>query len=92
MDLGVGELLVIVAVILVLFGSKKLPDTARALGRSLRIFKAETRGLHDDEPVGHRQAPPPQPRRLPPGRKVGVDGVPVSQAQPAAAAPDPKSC
>lgn len=48
-NLGVGELLIIAVVVLVLFGSKKLPDASRALGRSLRIFKSETKGLHDDD-------------------------------------------
>ena len=39
------EWLIIVALILLLFGAKRLPDAARGLGRSLRIFKAETKGL-----------------------------------------------
>lgn len=43
------ELLIILLIIVLLFGAKKLPDTARGLGRSLRIFKAETKGLSDDE-------------------------------------------
>jgi sec-independent protein translocase protein TatA len=45
-----------------LFGAKKLPDAARGLGRSLRIFKAETKGLRDDdEPADEapRQSLPP---------------------------------
>jgi sec-independent protein translocase protein TatA len=33
------------------FGAKRMPDAARGLGRSLRIFKAETKGLMTDEPV-----------------------------------------
>ena len=41
------EWLIIVALILLLFGAKRLPDAARGLGRSLRIFKAETKGLAD---------------------------------------------
>jgi sec-independent protein translocase protein TatA len=49
-DLGWPEILIIAFVVLVLFGSRKLPDAARSLGRSLRIFKAETKGLrHDDD-------------------------------------------
>jgi sec-independent protein translocase protein TatA len=48
-DLGVWEILIIAIVVLVLFGSKKLPDSARSLGRSLRIFKSETKGLIDDD-------------------------------------------
>lgn len=43
------ELLIIVALVLLLFGAKRLPDAARGLGRSLRIFKAETKGLVDGE-------------------------------------------
>lgn len=42
------EWLILVAIVLLLFGAKRLPDTARGLGRSLRIFKAETKGLIDD--------------------------------------------
>jgi sec-independent protein translocase protein TatA len=47
-SLGPTELLIILAIILVLFGYKKLPDGARALGRSLRIFKTEVREMKSD--------------------------------------------
>ena len=65
------HLIVLLVVVLLLFGSKRLPDAARGLGRSLRIFKAETKGLREefdagakgteahDEPV--TKAPPAQP-------------------------------
>ncbi len=46
------ELLIIVALVVLLFGAKRLPDAARGLGRSLRIFKAETKGMHDDDAAG----------------------------------------
>lgn len=42
------ELLIIVVLVVLLFGAKRLPDAARGLGRSLRIFKAETKGLHEE--------------------------------------------
>ncbi len=42
------ELILIVIVIVLLFGAKRMPDAARSVGRSLRIFKAETKGLADD--------------------------------------------
>ncbi len=45
---GGWELVLIVLVIMVLFGAKRLPDASRSLGRSLRIFKAETQGLRED--------------------------------------------
>ncbi|NHC14344.1 Sec-independent protein translocase subunit TatA [Motilibacter deserti] len=43
------EIFVLLAVVVLLFGAKRLPDTARGLGRSLRIFKAETKGLREDD-------------------------------------------
>jgi sec-independent protein translocase protein TatA len=47
--LGTTELILIVLVIVLLFGASKLPELARGSGRALRIFKAETKGLMDDE-------------------------------------------
>lgn len=49
MNLGAQELIIIALVIVLLFGAKKLPELARGSGRALRIFKAETKGLHDDD-------------------------------------------
>ncbi|MER7166406.1 Sec-independent protein translocase subunit TatA [Micromonospora sp. NPDC000207] len=40
---------VLVVVLILLFGAKRLPDAARSLGRSLRIIKAETKSLRDDD-------------------------------------------
>jgi sec-independent protein translocase protein TatA len=48
-ELSVWHWLVVAAVVVVLFGSRKLPDAARSIGRSLRIFKSEMRELRDDE-------------------------------------------
>ena len=48
-DLGTPELLIILAVVVLLFGASKLPELARGSGRALRIFKAETKGLSDDD-------------------------------------------
>ena len=47
--LGTPELIIIFAVIILLFGASKLPELARGSGRALRIFKAETKGLGDDD-------------------------------------------
>ena len=40
--------LIILVVLLLLFGAKRMPDAARGIGRSLRIFKAETSALSED--------------------------------------------
>jgi len=47
--LGPQELLIILVIIVLLFGASKLPELARGSGRALRIFKAETKGLTDDD-------------------------------------------
>ena len=47
--LGTPELIIIFAVIILLFGASKLPELARGSGRALRIFKAETKGLGEDD-------------------------------------------
>ena len=49
MSLGPLEIIAIVLVILLLFGYKKLPDASRSLGRSLRIFEGEMKGMKDDD-------------------------------------------
>jgi sec-independent protein translocase protein TatA len=49
MGFGAPELIIVLLIVLVLFGYKKLPDASRALGRSLRIFKGEMKGMKDDD-------------------------------------------
>ncbi len=43
------HLIVLLVVVLLLFGSKRLPDAARGLGRSLRIFKSEVQEMKQDD-------------------------------------------
>jgi sec-independent protein translocase protein TatA len=43
------KILIVAVVLIVLFGSKKLPDAARSLGRSMRILKSEVSALHQDD-------------------------------------------
>jgi len=47
-NLGAPELLVIAVVVVLLFGSQKLPEMARSVGRSVKILKAETGNLRDE--------------------------------------------
>ncbi|MEP6463191.1 MAG: Sec-independent protein translocase subunit TatA [Frankiaceae bacterium] len=72
-NLGAPEIVIIAIVVLILFGSKKMPDAARSLGRSLRIFKSETRGLHEDEKKGVAAPQPPVARP----DDVLIDGRPL---------------
>src|SRR6185312_1992225 len=49
MNLGAPEIILIILAVLLLFGYKKLPDASRSIGRSLRIFKGEMKGMKDDD-------------------------------------------
>jgi len=44
------KIIIVAVVIIVLFGSRKLPVAARSLGKSMRILKTEVTKMHDDEP------------------------------------------
>lgn len=66
---------IIAVVVLVLFGSKKLPDAARSIGRSLRIFKTELSALHDDEK-------PPLPPADVAGRQSSADAGSSAEPKP----------
>jgi sec-independent protein translocase protein TatA len=66
-----------------IFGAKRMPDAARGLGRSLRIFKAETKGiLTDDE-----QKTAAAPLQIPATAAAPVYAQPVQQAPVAAPIP-----
>src|ERR1700745_2205484 len=65
------KILIVAVIIIVLFGSRKLPDAARSLGKSMRILKTEVQGLHEDDepaaqaaPVTPAPAVPPAPVQL----------------------------
>ncbi|REF00974.1 Sec-independent protein translocase subunit TatA [Thermomonospora umbrina] len=93
--LGWTEILIVLAVIMLLFGSAKLPQLARSLGKSARILKAETKGLRedDDEAAKPQAAPPQQPPAQPQQQQYApppqgqlpsgqpIQGVPVDPNQ-----------
>jgi sec-independent protein translocase protein TatA len=55
--IGAPEIILVLLVLVLLFGAKKLPDLARGSGRALRIFKAETKGLIDDDDDDSKKTP-----------------------------------
>lgn len=81
------ELLIIVALVLLLFGAKRLPDAARGLGRSLRIFKAETKGLVDGEEDGESAADAAAGSTAPAPAPPSAIESPASDAPPANSGP-----
>lgn len=63
-NLGPMEILLIIFVILLLFGSAKLPDLARSVGRSARIFKSEVKEMQNDDAAANQNQTPAQPREI----------------------------
>jgi sec-independent protein translocase protein TatA len=57
-NFGPGHWAVLAVAMIVLFGAKKLPDAARSLGTSLRIFKSEVHELHNEVKIDVPDAPP----------------------------------
>jgi sec-independent protein translocase protein TatA len=49
---------IVIAVFVLLFGAKKLPDAARSLGQSMRIFKSEVKEMKDPKPDPDKSATP----------------------------------
>jgi sec-independent protein translocase protein TatA len=84
------KILIIAVVILVLFGSRKLPEAARSLGRSMRILKSEIHDLHDEGTSGPQDGQQPQAQPAPPQQLTAPVAAPAPGVQytaPAAAAP-----
>ena len=59
------EIVLILAVVLVLFGAKKLPELARGLGSGIKEFKKATRDVTDELQSAMDEPPPPPTRRIP---------------------------
>ena len=49
MTVGPAQIAIIILLIVLLFGAKKLPDLARSMGRSMRIFKSEVHEMGNDD-------------------------------------------
>jgi len=56
-DIGIPEVIIILAVALLLFGAKRLPEIGKGLGKGLREFKDATKGLADDVKAGAKDEP-----------------------------------
>lgn len=74
--------IIVLLVVLLLFGAKKLPDAARGLGRSMRIFKSEMKEMQTDGEQPQQQGELPQSQ---PQAAAYPTGAAAGQATPAAA-------
>ena len=77
---------IVILVVILLFGAKRLPDVARGLGRSLRVFKAETDGLRTDGSTVPAETATPVAPPAPLEPPAPVQATPVAPPAPAAAA------
>jgi sec-independent protein translocase protein TatA len=93
LGLGFGELVLIFAVLLLLFGAKRLPELASGMGKGIRDFKRSLNGLEEPDMQSHhaplQQAPPPQavppqsaPAPAPEGAAPPPPPVPPAPEQP----------
>ena len=84
--IGGWEIVLILAVVLILFGAKKLPELAKGLGTGIKEFKKATREVTEELNTAMDDTPPP--KRLPPSNpQPESQPTTVSQTSPA---PGPK--
>jgi sec-independent protein translocase protein TatA len=87
MEVGLGEIVVVLIIVLILFGPSKLPRLGESLGKAIRNFKD---GMASERPAGRparpAELPAPLPSPLPPGRAEPAEQVAASDP-PAKATP-----
>src|SRR5215470_7400711 len=76
-NLGGGEIILILALILILFGAKKLPELAKGLGQGIKEFKKATKEVTDEVSSAMDDTSSSSQRRLPPSTPP-----PASQPEP----------
>lgn len=78
--LGVGEVLIILAVLLLVFGAKRLPELGGALGKGIREFKTSVRDIEGEFKAG--QEPPRRELDRPPHDRPAVPPGEARERQP----------
>ena len=84
--LGAPEIILILVVIILLFGAKKLPDMARSLGKSARILKSEAKAMKSEgqDNAGAASAPPHDETPAPAQRTIQAAPGDVTSSRPVA--------
>ncbi len=94
LNLGGGEIILILALVLILFGAKKLPELAKGLGTGIKEFKKATRDVSDEfsNAVDDNHYTPPPPKRQQLEAEVTPPPTPAQTTEPqktAATTPGP---
>ncbi len=71
-NLGGGEIILILAIVLILFGAKKLPELAKGLGQGIKEFKNAAHNASEGMRDAMEETPPPAPKRLSPATTVST--------------------
>jgi sec-independent protein translocase protein TatA len=79
-NLGGGEIILILAIALILFGGKKLPELAKGLGQGIREFKKATDNASEGMRHAIEEPLPVASRRLPPVPAEAERAVPKSES------------
>ena len=88
-NLGGGEIILILALVLILFGAKKLPELAKGLGTGIKEFKKATRDVTEEMHSAMEDTPPP-PKSLPANGTQSATHLEAQQTVPQST-PDTKS-
>jgi sec-independent protein translocase protein TatA len=82
-NLGKPEhLLLVLVIVLLLFGAKRLPDLAKGIGKSVRILRDEVKDRDDDRPADSGDDAPPAAKTTPPVAEPAPPSNPVPPSQP----------
>lgn len=77
-NLGGGEVFLILAVVLILFGARKLPELAKGLGQGIKEFKKATREVSDEMHNAMEETTPPPQKKIPAATVSNEPAQPVS--------------
>jgi sec-independent protein translocase protein TatA len=72
---GPWHVLIIVLLVVLLFGAKRLPDAARSIGKSMKIFRAETKDMREKEDGAEEAAAEPEKKELTSGTAEKADAA-----------------
>ena len=89
-NLGGGEIILILALVLILFGAKKLPELAKGLGTGIKEFKKATREVTEEVSNAMDETPTPQ-KRLPTATPTPTPSSEVNPVQTAQTVPQSAS-
>jgi sec-independent protein translocase protein TatA len=77
-SLGGWEFVILIGILVLLFGAKRLPDMARSIGQSARVFKGEMKGMkNEDTATSDKPADPPP--ALPQAQQTPVQDKPAAE-------------